>query len=151
MASSGFATPSLNWSSPNLPEAFRSFCQYSTLIFDGPFANKTEKEKVTYLLLWIGSHGRDIFDGWTWNTPEEKFRIQIVLERFQRYIEPQVILFGKVHFPPVLPGSGRVSGRNHCSLSCECSEMQIRGPHGDKYSTDGAAALREMGGKTHTF
>ena len=90
MASSGFATPSLNWSSPNLPEAFRSFRQYSTLIFDGPFANKTEKEKVTYLLLWIGSHGRDIYDGWTWNTPEEKFRLQIVLERFQRHIEPQV-------------------------------------------------------------
>ena len=90
MASSGFATPSLNWSSPNLPEAFRSFRQHSTLIFDGPFANKMEKEKVTYLLLWIGSHGRDIYDGWTWNTPEEKFRLQIVLERFQRHIEPQV-------------------------------------------------------------
>ena len=89
MASSGFATPSLNWSSPNLPEAFRSFRQYSTLIFDGPFANKTEKEKVTYLLLWIGSHGRDIYVGWTWNTPEEKFRLQIILERFQRHIEPQ--------------------------------------------------------------
>ena len=90
MATSGFATTSLNWSSSNLPEAFQSFRQYSTLIFDGPFANKTEKEKVTYLLLWIGSHGRDIYDGWTWNTREEKFRLQIVLERFQRHIEPQV-------------------------------------------------------------
>ena len=48
-------------------------------------------------------------------------------------------LFGKVHFPPVSPGSRRVSGRIHRSLSCDCSEMQIDGPHGDKYSADGAA------------
>ena len=48
-------------------------------------------------------------------------------------------LFGKVHFPPVSPGSGRVSGRIHRSLSCHCVEMQIHGPHGVEYSTDGAA------------
>ena len=90
MAASGFATPLLSWNSPNLPEAFRSFRQYSTLIFDGPFANKSEKEKVTYLLLWIGSHGRDIYDGWSWTTPGDKFKLQIVLDKFQRPIEPQV-------------------------------------------------------------
>ena len=43
-----------------------------------------------YLLLWIGSHGRDIYDGWTWTTPNEKFKLQIVLDKFQRHIEPQV-------------------------------------------------------------
>ena len=90
MAASGFATPSLSWNSPNLPEAFRSFRQYSTLIFDGPFANRSEKEKVTYLLLRIGSHGRDIYDGWTRTTPDDKFKLHIVLKNFQRHIEPQV-------------------------------------------------------------
>ena len=86
MAASGFATPSLSWNSPNLPEAFCSFRQHSTLIFDGPFANKSEKEKVTYLLLWIGSHGRDIYDGWTWTTPDDKFKLQIVLDKWRLFI-----------------------------------------------------------------
>ena len=90
MAASGFATPSLSWNFPNLLEAFRSFRQYSTLIIDGPFTNKSEKEKVTYLLLWIGSHGRDNYDGWTWTTPDDKFKLQIVLDKFQRHTEPQV-------------------------------------------------------------
>ena len=43
-----------------------------------------------YLLLWIGSHGRDIYDGWTWTTPDDKFKLQIVFDKFQRHIEPQV-------------------------------------------------------------
>ena len=90
MATSGFAPPSLSWSSTNLPEAYRSFRQYTTLIFDGPFANKTEKEKVTYLLIWIGSHGRDIYEGWTWNSPDDKFKLKLVLDKFQQHIEPQV-------------------------------------------------------------
>ena len=90
MPASGFATSSLSWNCPNLPEAFRSFRQYSTLIFDGPFANKSEKEKVLSLLLWIGGHGRDIYDGWTWTTPDDKFKLQIVSKKFQRHIEPQV-------------------------------------------------------------
>ena len=34
-------------------------------------------------------------------------------------------LFGKVHFRPVSPGSGRVSGQIHRSLLCDCSDMQI--------------------------
>ena len=90
MATSGFAPPSLSWSSTNLPEAYRSFRQYTTLIFDGRFANKTEKEKVTYLLIWIGSHGRDIYEGWTWNSPDDKFKLKLVLDKFQQHIEPQV-------------------------------------------------------------
>ena len=138
MASSGFSTPSLNWSSP-LPEAFRSFRQYSTLIFDGPFANKTEKEKVTYLLLWIGSHGHDICDGWTWNTPEEKFRLQIVLERFQRHIEPQVNSYlARYTFHQCRQTADESVDEfiAHCRVIA--AKMQIHGPHGDKYSTDGA-------------
>ena len=59
---SGFQPPMLIWSSDNLSDAFRTFEQYCSLIFEGPFSAKTEKEKVTYLLLWIGHHGLDVYD-----------------------------------------------------------------------------------------
>ena len=79
--------------------------------------------------------------GWTWNTPEEKFRLQI--DHFGKistaYRATGEFLSGKVHFPPVPPDSRRVNGRIHRSLSCDCSEMPIHGPHGDKHSADGAA------------
>ena len=89
MAAAGFSTPSLDWTSTNLPDAFRSFSQYCTLIFDGPFAAKMEKEKVTYLLLWIGRHGR-VYDGWTWTDPDDKFKLHEVLTRFKKHIKPKV-------------------------------------------------------------
>ena len=64
---SGFQPPMLIWSSDNLSDAFRSFEQYCSLIFEGPFSAKTEKEKVTYLLLWIGHHGLDVYDSFQWD------------------------------------------------------------------------------------
>ena len=142
MAASGFSTPSLSWNSPNLPEAFRSFRQYSTLIFDGPFANKSEKEKVTYLLLWIGIHGRDIYDEWTWTTPDNKFKLQIVLDK----------LPGQVQFPLRSTDTGRVRRRIHLTVSCSCRKMQVRGHIGSKHpphrAIDSWNKTRRRSGKT---
>ena len=90
ITASGFTTPSLSWTSTNLPDAFRSFRQYCQLIFDGPFASKSEKEKVTYLLLWIGRHGLDVYQGWTWDDPDDRHKLDKVWERFDRHIQPRV-------------------------------------------------------------
>ena len=87
---SPFATPNLNWESENLPEAFRSFKQYCCLIFDGPCSKKPKKEQVTYLLLWIGRRGRDIYDGWRWDHEDEKYSLDKVWQRFELHIEPKV-------------------------------------------------------------
>ena len=60
----GIPIPNIDWHSGNLPETLRKFrrtCQY---IFDGPLAEKDEKIKVQYLMLWVGQEGRDICDGW---------------------------------------------------------------------------------------
>ena len=34
-------------------------------MFSGPLKAKTEEEKVSYLLLWVGVKGRDIRHTWT--------------------------------------------------------------------------------------
>ena len=87
--SSGFATPSLNWETPDIPNAFRSFRQYCNLIFEGPYSAKSEREKVTFLLLWTGRHGIDLYNSWTWNSPEDKHKLDAVW-KFSDHIEPKV-------------------------------------------------------------
>ena len=37
----------------------------TALMFSGPLKAKTEEEKVSYLLLWVGDKGRDIRHTWT--------------------------------------------------------------------------------------
>ena len=88
--SSGFASPSLNWETPDLPNAFRSFRQYCNLIFEGPYSANSEREKVTFLLLWIGRHGIDLYNSWTWNNPEDKHKLDAVWKKFSDHIEPKV-------------------------------------------------------------
>ena len=88
--SSGFATPSLNWEIPDLPNAFRSFRQYCNLIFAGPYSAKREREKVTFLLLWTGRHGIDLHNSWTWNSQEDKHKLDAVWKKFSDHIEPKV-------------------------------------------------------------
>ena len=88
--SSGFATPSLNWETPDIPNAFRSFRQYCNLIFEGPYSAKSEKEKVTFLLLWTGRHRIDLYNSWTWNSPEDKHKLDAVWKKFSDHIEPKV-------------------------------------------------------------
>ena len=86
----GFATPALNWEAPDLPNAFRSFRRYFNLIFEGPYSAKSEKEKVTFLLLWIGNHGIDLYNSWTWNSPQDKHKLDAVWNKFSDHIEPKV-------------------------------------------------------------
>ena len=87
---SGFQTPSINWSSDNLPDAFSSFRQYCQLIFDGPYSTKSEKEKVTYLLLWIGRQGLDVYNSFTWDNTDDRHKLTEVWQKFSDHIEPKV-------------------------------------------------------------
>ena len=76
-----------------LPELTRSVSIFSSVFYPNlrwAFCQQNGKGKGYLLAVMDWESRRDIYDGWTWNTPEEKFRLQIVLERFQRHIEPQV-------------------------------------------------------------
>ena len=90
---SGFATPSLNWASEGLPDEFRSFRRYCELVFTGPYAKLSEKEKVTYVLLWIGRHGLDVYNAWSWEHEADKHKLTPLWERFENHIEPKVNSF----------------------------------------------------------
>ena len=63
----GFTPPTMNWNASDIPDEFNSFKQYCNLLSDGPFLKKTEKEKASYILLWIGRQGVDIDNSFVWD------------------------------------------------------------------------------------
>lgn len=65
MELSGITPPRFDWEDTNLPEQWERFKRHIELIFKGPLKEKSEEEKVAYLLLWIGEKGRDVHATWT--------------------------------------------------------------------------------------
>ena len=90
MAAAGFKTPCMDWESDNLPDEMARFKQYSSLIFDGPFAKKSDKERSSYILLWIGQTGVNIYNSITWENEEDKFKPDKIWEAFELHLEPKV-------------------------------------------------------------
>ena len=88
MELSGVPTPSTDWSSVNLLESFKIFRQHAELIFTGALAEKTEEVHVTYLLLWVGEKGREIYN--TLNlTAEQKKKVADICTAFQTHLQPK--------------------------------------------------------------
>ena len=86
---SGFSVPSMNWDSDNLPDTFASFRQYCELIFDGPYSSKSDSEKAAYLLLWIGSTGLEIYNGWTFSNDADRKVVTELFRRFETHVQPK--------------------------------------------------------------
>ena len=53
--------PQMNWDISNLPDAWKKFRQNAELTFSGQLNEKSEEEKCSYLLIWVGEKGRDIY------------------------------------------------------------------------------------------
>jgi len=59
----GIKSPSFDWQGTNLPQQFRSFKRYSELFLSTPsYANKSDEEKVNYILLWLGPQSVEVFE-----------------------------------------------------------------------------------------
>ena len=64
MELTGIKPPAMAWDATNLPEQWEKFKRHVELMFTGPLKGKSEEEKVSYLLLWVGDKGRDIRHTW---------------------------------------------------------------------------------------
>ena len=85
---SGIEPPRMNWLATDLPTEFRSFRQYCELIFSGPFAEKGQSERVTYILLWVGQEGRRMYNTWDLSETDKK-DVEVIWAKFQALIEPK--------------------------------------------------------------
>ena len=86
---SGIPQPRMDWESSNLPEAWKKFQQHVELVFNGPLKAKTEEVKCTYLLLWVGEKGRDIYNTWVLDDDDKK-KLKPHYDKFAAYVRPKL-------------------------------------------------------------
>ena len=82
--------PSFDWDKPT-QQAWLEFENHVNLMFDGPLSGKTNKVKSSYLLIWVGAKGREVFTTWSL-ADNEKDKPYVYLEKFKQHITPQVNL-----------------------------------------------------------
>ena len=78
----------MNWLATDLRAEFRSFRQYCELIFSGPFAEKGQSERVTYILLWVEQEGLRMYNTWDLGETEKK-DVEVIWAKFHALIEPK--------------------------------------------------------------
>ena len=88
MESLGISAPKMEWESSNLKEAWKRFRQVTELMFSGPLKSKSEQEKCSYLLLWVGEKGRDIYNTWTLSEDESK-KLKTYYDKYESYVKPK--------------------------------------------------------------
>ena len=86
---SGIPQPRMDWESSNLPEAWKKFQQHVELVFNGPLKAKTEEVKCTYLLLWVGEKGHDIYNTWVLDDDDKK-KLKPHYDKFAAYVRPKL-------------------------------------------------------------
>nr|XP_058961348.1 uncharacterized protein LOC131788279 [Pocillopora verrucosa] len=92
----GNSAPKMDWTSKDLPTAWKAFRQHCEFTFGEPLKRKSEEEKCNYLMIWVGNKGRNIYNTWELTADEVK-----KLETFTRGVtehydpdEPEVEIFG---------------------------------------------------------
>ena len=80
--------PRMDWSSGDLPAAWKSFQQHCEFAFGGPLKGKSEEQRCNYLMIWVGEKGRDVYNTWNLSSEESK-KLTTYYERFEAYIKPK--------------------------------------------------------------
>ena len=80
--------PTLNWKATCLNEEWKKFQQHCELMFAGPLKKATKEERAAYVLIWVGSEGREIYNSWTINA-EQGRDYNFLFEQFRKHTAPQ--------------------------------------------------------------
>ena len=85
------AVPSMNWEVDSLEQSWKTFKNHVKFVFSGPLKEKSEEEKCSYLMIWVGEKGREIYS--TWNLSEEEQKvIKNYYDKFENYVKPRTNL-----------------------------------------------------------
>ncbi|KAK7933266.1 hypothetical protein WMY93_004162 [Mugilogobius chulae] len=98
----------MDWDSSNLPDAWRRFKQHVELMFSGPLKERSEEQKCSFLLLWIGDKGRDISNTWQLTEDEAKL-LKTYYDGFTKYLTPKANpIFARYKFHEKTQDSDRI-------------------------------------------
>lgn len=90
MELSGITPPKFDSEDTNLPEQWERFKRHIELIFKGPLKDKSEEEKVAYLLLWIGEKGRDVHATRTGISATDAKKLETYNMKFKDHVQPKL-------------------------------------------------------------
>ena len=88
----GGSIPSLDWESNDLPREWNNFQTHAEFMFAGPLKNKSEEEKCSFLMLWVGNKGLDIY-GTLGLTAEQKNLCQHCVQSSKTMLNPNQTRF----------------------------------------------------------
>ena len=86
MALSGNQCSVMQWEGDNLNENWRRFKQDVEVMFTGPLKSRTEQEKCSYLLNWVGQNGKDIYNTWSGISDDDRKKLGTYFERFENHV-----------------------------------------------------------------
>ena len=85
----GFEPPKMDWTTgPDLTNRFKRFRQKCELLFEGPLKPRAPEQECSYLLLWAGDYGLDLYNTWSLTTKQKK-DINKYWKRFEEHVKPQ--------------------------------------------------------------
>ena len=79
----------MQWDGDNPKENWRRFKQHVELMFTGPLKSRTEQEKCSYLLIWVGQKGSDIYNTWSDISDDDRKKLETYYERFENHVSPK--------------------------------------------------------------
>ena len=83
------ASLQMNWDAPDPINAFPRFKQKCELMFSSVLKDADDEENVSYILLWSGEKGLDIYNSWAFTKMEDRTKPAIIFERFENKLEPK--------------------------------------------------------------
>ena len=84
----GLPIPTMDWHSPDAPQAFKKFKARCELYFSGPLKEKSEEEQISYLLIWSGDDGIELVSTWNLSGTDKK-KLSTYWTRFENYLSPK--------------------------------------------------------------
>ena len=84
----GLPSPRMDWHSSDPPQTFRKFRATCELYFSGPLKDKSEEEKISYLLMWTGDEGIELASTWSL-TADQKKKLSTYWDKFEDYVAPK--------------------------------------------------------------
>ena len=84
----GLPTPRMDWSLSNTSQALEKFKNLCELYFSGPLKDKSEEERVSYLLIWSSEEGIELVFMWPL-TVDDKKKLSTYWEKFEEHVALQ--------------------------------------------------------------
>ena len=115
MAVSQADLPRMDWDSPVLREAWKKFEDHANLFFSGSLRKTEPNQRVSFILIWSGERGREIFSSFHFAPTvvavpaadgqaavaavagEDNTDLQTVYKKFQMYVAPRSTMFVSRH------------------------------------------------------